>query len=421
MTMRLATITFPVLLSLLADPSVAVAQGQSSEQGEKTKGNQGAGQGGDPGKVQGSGTEEEKILLGPQHGEGDDPEKGITDGIDIAAVYESSFNVQLMQDPVRIGPGETGTLLLYVTPNRGTSIDAGGSVKMNRKQGSLNFGAPAFDPPKNGKARHSDSYFIRIPVTVAPGTKYGSHQISAALRLRGHFSPSRHFDNPEVNKRVIDANKNAGSRTVTGRIVVGRPIPKPKRRPMAKAAKKATPKSAGDAAVDFVSADLGLKARAVFAPRVVVRGASSSLRIELDVPEAVTRFSVKSLRVDGDLDGLDLERFNAGKVAKERTRVELGLDVQESARLGVRSLEAICEAQLAANGGELRTTLMRLPLSIEVVETELATAQDRGRQNDDAEPELGVEDSSGGPPLPWIAAGAGLVLIVLLMLARRGR
>ena len=445
MTMRLATITLPILFAMLAGPGPAMAQGtkppkqsgeQSGTQGGKGQGQPGQGQSGQgqsgqggAGEGQGKGDpgagnramEEHKMILGPQVGEGDDPERGITDGIDIATVYESSFNVQLMQDPVRIGPGESGTLLIYVIPNTGTSIDAGGQVLMSRKQGALNFGSPAFDQPKKGKARHDDAYFIRVPVTVAPGTKYGEYKVDASLRLRGHFNPSQHFDNPEINKRIVDANKNGGNRTVSGLITVGRPIPRPTRRPGKKSVSKPSAANAGgDAGPVFVDAALGLRARGVFAPSKVVPGASTALRVELEVPEKLARFSVKSLRVDGELDGLEVGRFDASKSANERSQVEMALSVDRAAQLGPRRLEAILEARIAEKGAELRTEIMRLPLALEVVKTEAATVESPKKAASEG-PELGLDDDEGGgPPFVWIVAGAGFVLIVLLVLARRG-
>ncbi|MCB9881656.1 MAG: hypothetical protein H6832_00635 [Planctomycetes bacterium] len=157
--------------------------------------------------------------------------------------------VRVMQDPVRIAPGENGLLLLHVqVPQDGsTRVLPGGTSEHSPKQGDLALGPASFDPPPRGVASLR-SFLVRIPISVAGSAKYGDHNVSGLLKLRGVFdAPTRAAgdDNPQAGDEGREAGIADGSVSAaspisppttpsnssdvpwSGRITVGAPVPRP--------------------------------------------------------------------------------------------------------------------------------------------------------------------------------------------------
>ena len=128
------------------------------------------------------------------------------------------MTVQVLQDPIRIAPGEHGHLVLLVRIPRGRTVEKGGQVVLAAKQGPLNLGAPAWDPPAKGKVDYRDVLVIKVPLSIDGNAKYGKHPIQGSLRLRGDF----HADNGPVAEAVADGSQ-ADPASPPGEAVLGDP------------------------------------------------------------------------------------------------------------------------------------------------------------------------------------------------------
>jgi len=106
---------------------------------------------------------------------------------DIHRVSSHGMSVQVLQDPIRIAPGEQGHLVLLVRLPGGRTIEKGGQVVIQAKQGPLNLGNAIWDPPAKGKNVYTDVLVIKVPMSVDGKAKYGKHPFSGSLRIRGDF------------------------------------------------------------------------------------------------------------------------------------------------------------------------------------------------------------------------------------------
>ncbi len=155
--------------------------------------------------------------------------------------------VRVLQDPIRIAPGESGLILLHVQIPGDGSVDVypGGTSKHAATQQVLRLGVASFDPPPAG-ATKLRSMLVRLPVSVDSKAKYGSYDVVGSLELQGRFGGSvpggdESADGQEGAEArvasIADGSNPAGvvhAPTVTnqasvpwaGRIVVGAPVPK---------------------------------------------------------------------------------------------------------------------------------------------------------------------------------------------------
>lgn len=172
----------------------------------------------------------------------------VTDRLPI--VNEQSINrppifVQVLQNPMRIAPGESGLLLLHVQapPDGSSKIGAGGSANFEKDQGPIALGVARFDPPPAGSKTYKN-LLVRIPITIDAKAKHGTYDVIGTLRLPGLFSAPRVEPGsaPDPSRAGADAAGSTDPNLVpwNGRILCGPPLPKAKRRKPPSTAKAAT-------------------------------------------------------------------------------------------------------------------------------------------------------------------------------------
>lgn len=106
---------------------------------------------------------------------------------DVHGISTHGLIVQVLQDPIRIAPGEQGHLVLLMRLPKGKTVEKGGQLMMQHKQGPLNLGNPIWDPPAKGKNHYDDVLVIKVPLSLDGKAKYGKHPFQGSLRLRGDF------------------------------------------------------------------------------------------------------------------------------------------------------------------------------------------------------------------------------------------
>lgn len=144
--------------------------------------------------------------------------------------------IRVEQDPMRIAPGETGTLLLYLMPSRTARIAPSGVVKLDPKEGPLRFGPARWDPPKRG-AFYDHNFLIHVPVSVAAGAAFGKYEVSGTVSVSGSFRVAAGAGDP-VAKAPATGPELA---SFLGKITVGPAIPRPGVRKPARAAAAPAP------------------------------------------------------------------------------------------------------------------------------------------------------------------------------------
>lgn len=160
-------------------------------------------------------------IPGGQQGEaGENPtEEELAAGDGIGGYSTAPIHVQVLQDPIRIAPGETGTVLLNVSfglGNDDASIARGGKAVFDTKQGELALGGASFDPPPGGADRYRKSLLVRIPVSVSSKAKHGKLSVAGRLEL-----PARYVAGRPTTKTPIEKVSWGGT------IVCGPPVPRP--------------------------------------------------------------------------------------------------------------------------------------------------------------------------------------------------
>lgn len=180
--------------------------------------------------------QEGRVADDPQGVQEIDPEEGRRRLEEMRASMPPLF-VEVLQDPMRIAPGENGLLLLRVQapPDGQSKIGIGGSATFDKRQGMLSLGPAKFDPPPAG-AKQYKSLLVRIPITVDAKAKYGRLSVKGKLRLPGSFNapavPRVSGDAP-VNADggapppVAEGGEDPNLIEWAGTIICGRPVPKP--------------------------------------------------------------------------------------------------------------------------------------------------------------------------------------------------
>ena len=135
---------------------------------------------GDPGAGQGE-------LNQGEPNQGDQPQSRAANVAELRDMGMHGVDVEVQQDPLRIAPGEHGHLVLIVRLPEGRSVEKGGQVLMQSKQGPLQLGAPQWDPPDKGKNVYSGVIVIKIPLVIDAKASYGKPLFQGRLRLRGDF------------------------------------------------------------------------------------------------------------------------------------------------------------------------------------------------------------------------------------------
>lgn len=184
--------------------------------------------------------------------------------------------VQLMQDPIRIAPGETGTILLSVQiapSNRAASVDQGGRAVFEATQGNLALGSARFDPPAGGAKKYTRGMLVRIPVTVGASSKHGKYPVAGSLEL-----PARNLADADPSKAASAKVENV---SWAGEIVCGPAVPRPAVRKRAKPVKAAKPAGGESSSSADVSAP-PVRASNAVADVDEITGADEGDGIEMD-------------------------------------------------------------------------------------------------------------------------------------------
>lgn len=148
--------------------------------------------------------------------------------------------ITVLQDPVRIAPGESGKLILNVQlpPNPAVYVNAAGArAKHETEQGMLELGAARFDAaPKGG--RYGRSFLVQIPVRVSPKASYGKLDVAGSLSLLGKFAPPEGRDG-----RAARVQGESNGVPWASKLVCGPSVPKPLVRKRVRRAKTAGDKA----------------------------------------------------------------------------------------------------------------------------------------------------------------------------------
>ncbi len=116
-----------------------------------------------------------------------DPARKPSSMEDLQAMGLHGIGVEVRQDPIRIAPGENGTLVLLVHLPQGRTVEKGGQVVMKQSQGPLKLGTPIWDPPLKGKSAYSDVIVIKIALSIDAKARFGKPMFQGSVRLRGDF------------------------------------------------------------------------------------------------------------------------------------------------------------------------------------------------------------------------------------------
>ncbi|MAE77229.1 MAG: hypothetical protein CMJ85_10220 [Planctomycetes bacterium] len=154
--------------------------------------------------------------------------------------WDGRIHVEVQHDPMRIAPGQTGTLLLLVNWPKGQAVaNPNGRVVMTQ-QPETSYGAARWSAP--GKSKHYDDRFlVQMPVTIAGNTKHGSLAITGNLHLTGSFGagsqgqvtdgdgglPPNASADPATGSAQRTGSVNRVTVPFSGKIRVGPPMPKP--------------------------------------------------------------------------------------------------------------------------------------------------------------------------------------------------
>jgi len=134
------------------------------------------------------------------------------------------FDASVMVRPRRLAPGESGDLYIHVTL-RGQAVVLPGAVialTYERAQGPLAFGQEELIPAKpgvretrfKGKPVWDDALTFKIPMSVRADAKLGNAQFAGAVRL-------------EISDGKTGEMIGRFQAEAPGRIVIGRPFPRP--------------------------------------------------------------------------------------------------------------------------------------------------------------------------------------------------
>jgi len=164
------------------------------------------------------------------------------------AKFGFSLRVGVRQEPPRLGPGQTGRLILILPSKgywgpRGKSNDRGIYARFSfRPQFRITcdqtsgpvlvFANQAkWDPPKDQHTTYQDMVVIRIPIAIDSNAKYGLHAVKGTIEVSGTMrEPVSLFGgkprNTPENRYLKKLGVQTGTVEFSGKVKVGKPMPK---------------------------------------------------------------------------------------------------------------------------------------------------------------------------------------------------